>query len=121
VHDSKDVKFNVWVRSGPIIEDCTAIVFEGNYHCVGEKDAVNNVVSSGVGEVGRNMFWDVKDFLWLRALRKSPNFTVITKSNGKQEMGGGEMLSLANDDNCVSNRAVPETLPEGEHDSEDEL
>ena len=64
VHDSKNVKFQAWVRSGPIIEDCTSIVFAGNFYESGS-------------QVGRNMYWDVKDFNWLRSLRSSPNFSVV--------------------------------------------
>ena len=99
VHDSKSVRFGVWVRSGPIIEDCTSMVFAGDFY------------SSGV-EVGKNMFWDVKDFNWLRSLRKSPNFTVI-----------GE-----NDDVVVDSEKTGEEMESGmnksetkDKDSEDEL
>ena len=82
VHDSRDVKFDVWARSGPIIEDCTGMEFSGNYYSGGAREGGCNDGACGNGMdgavvVGRNMFWDVKDFNWLRALRKSPNFVVV--------------------------------------------
>ena len=83
VHDSRNVKFDVWTRSGPIIEDCTGMEFSGNYYSGGAREGgCNDDGACGNGMdgavvVGRNMFWDVKDFNWLRAFRKSPNFVVV--------------------------------------------
>ena len=60
---------------------------------------------------GRNMYWDVKDFNWLRSLKKSPNFTVIeiTKDN---EGGGANAKNLA---------GIADKSTANEVDSEDEL
>ncbi|KAL7538857.1 hypothetical protein ACHAXR_010410 [Thalassiosira sp. AJA248-18] len=126
VHDSNDVSFGVWVRSGPIIEDCKGMIFDGNYYCNddGSNDGESpnsRLFESGGGGVGRNMFWDVKDFNWLRALRKSPNFVVITKSSvvGSEEHGGKVDSTLANDISPKdANCSVQATISS---DSEDEL
>ncbi|KAL7458017.1 hypothetical protein ACHAWC_009524 [Mediolabrus comicus] len=112
IHDSSDVKFSVWVRSGPIIENCTKIVFDGSYYCL-EMDE-----SSG-GE-GENMYWDVKDFNWLRTLRKSPNYTVVTGNDhcddddGKDDSKGEHTVEA----NIVE---MAPSREEEEGDSEDEL
>eukprot|EP00985_Skeletonema_marinoi_P019994 scaffold11655_cov133-Skeletonema_marinoi.AAC.9 len=100
IHDSSQVKFGVWVRSGPIIENCKEMVFEGDYY-------------SGDGSgVGKNMYWDVKDFNWLRTLRKSPNFVVVAAS----DEGGG-----LKEEGRVSGEEGVGVLQEEDEDSEDEL
>ena len=48
------------------------MVFGGDYYYLDDDDDNNN---SDVVE--KNMYWDVKDFNWLRTLRKSPNFVVV--------------------------------------------
>ena len=104
IHESKDVRFKCWVRSGPIIEDCTGMVFEGNYYS---------------NEEGNNLYWDVKDFNWLRTLRKSPNFVVVsdTKESGEEKVEAVSEKKLTPE---VSS-AAEATLAEEEEDSEDEL
>jgi hypothetical protein len=131
IHDSKDVTFQCWVRSGPIIEDCSGMIFEGDYYYLEEKndndDAVNiiNNDKGGCGSsgVGRNMYWDVKDFNWLRALRKSPNFTVIPikKSYAGLERSDEAAKKMSKNDNDDEKQAVIEPPTEEEEDSEDEL
>ena len=85
VHESTGVEFRIWARSGPIIEDCRAITFSGDYFRAGE--AVNR----------RNLFWDVKDFNWLRALKKSPNFEVfpLPGEGGDAEEGTAKVRGVA--------------------------
>ena len=100
VHDSKNVDFGVWVRSGPIIEDCTGMVFAGNFY-------------TNTSQPGRNMYWDVKDFKWLRSLRKSPNFTVIEDNAQKAVVLGVVESDVQNE--AGANHA------EIDDDSEDEL
>ena len=57
--------------------------FSGNYYSGGAREGgCNDDGACGNGMdgavvVGRNMFWDVKDFNWLRAFRKSPNLVVV--------------------------------------------
>ena len=140
VHESKNVRFNVWVRSGPIIEDCTGMVFEGNYYSDEESSDVNesdtnasamNGIADGVGGGGgrRNMYWDVKDFNWLRALRKSPNFVVIEKKHQQQQLEvvgrGGEGVDGIAQETCSVGNAADESsrvlMEVAEDDSEDEL
>ena len=103
IHDSIHVKFGVWVRSGPIIENCKEMVFEGDYYS-----------GAGNGGVGKNMYWDVKDFNWLRTLRKSPNFVVVASKEEESGLKGGEQGVRAK---------VSDQMPsqEEEEDSEDEL
>ena len=115
IHDSNHVKFGVWVRSGPIIENCKEIVFEGNYYLGDEKSC---------GDAGKNMYWDVKDFNWLRTLRKSPNFVVVVADSN--EGGGLKEEKLVSGEEgvgasvCVQdNGKVPSQ--EEEEDSDDEL
>ena len=87
IHDSSGLQFAIWVRSGPIIENCNNILFAGNYYDY----TFNSTTTFGIGEVvatataaandvmlGRNMFYDVKDFNWLRTLHKSPNFNLVS-------------------------------------------
>ena len=109
VHDSKNVDFGVWARSGPIIEDCTAIVFAGDFYSSGEPN----------GQPGRNMYWDVKDFNWLRCLRKSPNFTVVEMSNeGGAGGNGGTVVPEVDTNRGQEEMDAPVAT---EEDSEDEL
>jgi len=103
IHESKDVRFKCWVRSGPIIEDCTGMVFEGDYYS---------------DEEGNNLYWDVKDFNWLRTLRKSPNFVVV-KSDIKKDIKDEAVVSKQKSEPEVS--SVEATKTEEEEDSEDEL
>ena len=117
IHDSINVKFGVWVRSGPIIENCKEMVFEGDYY----------LEDGGGGGVGKNnMYWDVKDFNWLRTLRKSPNFVVVTPKESKIGLKGGEHVNEkegvgANISEQISLQEEEEEEEEEEEDSEDEL
>ena len=80
------MEFRVHVRSGPIIEDCTGIVFRGDYY----PDAISAAHAGsddGDGSTVENMYRDVKDFNWLRTLVPSPNFVVVTNGGeDKDEM-----------------------------------
>ncbi|KAL3816487.1 hypothetical protein ACHAXA_005843 [Cyclostephanos tholiformis] len=130
VHDSRDVKFDVWTRSGPIIEDCIGMEFSGNYYRSGR-----GAEGGGSGEyvpgdgvdgpmiVGRNMFWDVKDFNWLRALRQSPNFVVVAMSTANDDEAVCIEAPVANTIDIVPSEGCADlssSIIEGE-DSEDEL
>jgi hypothetical protein len=112
IHDSINVKFGVWVRSGPIIENCKEMVFEGDYY---SGDGGNN---GGVGK--NNMYWDVKDFNWLRALRKSPNFVVVASKVEESGLNGGELVPEKEDVGAKDSDEMPLQEEEEEH-SEDEL
>ena len=111
VHDSKSVRFGVWVRSGPIIEDCTGIVFAGNFY-------------TNASQPGRNMYWDVKDFKWLRRM-KSPNFTVIEhNAHDDNYVDSSDTISVVPGGDAVETDTKKEILsdhPDVDEDSEDEL
>lgn len=66
VHECKNVTFSINVSSGPIIEDCKNIVFTAISYDQSEKNKTN-----------KNMYWDVKDFNWLKTSVPSPNFKVL--------------------------------------------
>jgi hypothetical protein len=72
---------------------------------------------------GRNMYWDVKDFNWLRSLRKSPNFTVIEESSEmRDEVLGADAAISENGVNGIQAQIEnEENAAEIEEDSEDEL
>lgn len=120
IHDSIHVKFHVWVRSGPIIENCKEMVFEGDYYYLGGDD------ENGGGGGGKNMYWDVKDFNWLRTLRKSPNFVVVTAAAAaaaSDEKHGLKEKGIVSGKEGVATAEVSDqmSLQEEEEDSEDEL
>jgi len=106
IHESKDVRFKCWVRSGPIIEDCSGMVFEGDYY-------LDNDGTDGSCGVGSNLYWDVKDFNWLRTLRKSPNFVVVSDTKESAEA----VVSKQKSEPVVSSVEAASA----EEDSEDEL
>ena len=65
------------------------------------------------------MFWDVKDFNWLRALKKSPNFEVVplpTEGGGAEEVASG-VEDVAKEGVEMGDSGRGET----DEDSEDEL
>lgn len=96
IHDCTAVTFRVWVKSGPIIEHCSQMVFRGD-----PVDVRGGGVDDGNGGVchwdeDANMYHDVKDFCWLRTGVPSPNFTVVQccdedaeEDEGGTEEGGG--------------------------------
>lgn len=123
------MQFTVWTRSGPIIEGCTDMVFMGNYYLESEVLADNSDNVSGNGGtldvtnsaivVGRNMYWDVKDFNWLRALRKSPNFVVVDMVVAtKEKKPALDTKDVLPTDTFAE---VATTTVDEEDDSEDEL
>ncbi|KAL7489341.1 hypothetical protein ACHAW6_014927 [Cyclotella cf. meneghiniana] len=110
VHDSKSVKFGVWVRSGPIIEGCTDMVFAGDFYQRGSEEPDR--------QLGRNMYWDVKDFNWLRSLRKSPNFVVVDDEKGVKNADDDSKVSEVVDRDAREDDVISAVE---EEDSEDEL
>ena len=122
IHDSIDVKFSVWVRSGPIIENCTKMIFDGSYYCLEmDESSSGEGGDGGGGGVGENMYWDVKDFNWLRTLRKSPNYAVVTSNDNCDDDDGKDD---SKGDDAIEAHITAEMAPpreEEEDDSEDEL
>jgi hypothetical protein len=108
VHESKSIKFGAWVRSGPIIEHCTEMTFAGDFY-------------TDDNQPGKNMYWDVKDFNWLRSLRKSPNFTVIEKVVETRDAVLGVDAVISQNGIQTQIIETEENAGEVEDDSEDEL
>lgn len=65
MHDSRALKCRVTVGSGPILEDCTDILF----YASSKNDMVH----------------DAKDFNWLRNGVPSPNFCIVKEEQGTSE------------------------------------
>jgi hypothetical protein len=102
--------------------------FLGNYYWGGAREEGYNhgACSNGMDcavIVGRNMFWDIKDFNWLHALQKSPNFATVDMSTANADEAicmGGLLLNTTGitlDEEC----ADLNTLVTEEEYSEDEL
>jgi len=131
IHDSIHVTFHVWVRSGPIIENCKGMVFGGDYFYL-DDDYDDDINNNNSDVVEKNMYWDVKDFNWLRTLRKSPNFVVVVAAaadvtEDDSDEGDGRMDgNVVSDKEDVGPRSVSvqddtSPLQEEEEDSDDEL
>ena len=75
IHDCNGVEFSIHVASGPIIEGCKKMKFY-------QQDYVSNGRDNYENE--QNLYWDVKDFHWLKNLIKSPNFTVFSEEEYKR-------------------------------------
>jgi hypothetical protein len=77
IHDCTNVSFTLHVSSGPIIEGCKGMKF------------IQSEYNSSIGEdnlcVKDNLYWDVKDFHWLKNI-KSPNFVTVSEEERKKEM-----------------------------------
>jgi len=69
IHNCTNVSFECHVASGPIIEECKKMKFyQQDYLCEEGGNRIDD----------QNLFWDVKDFQWLKTLVKSPNFDVFS-------------------------------------------
>jgi len=90
IHECYDVRFNVHVVSGPIIEVCKGLIFGPYSMDYDEKLEMMAAADFGPdNEVGRvNAYKEVKDFKWLKNM-KSPNWDLI------DEGAGGVKTSLA--------------------------
>ena len=69
IHDCTSVSFVIHCASGPIIEGSKEMKF---YQKDFEKKYSEDF------DAGVNLYWDVKDFFWLKNNIKSPNFEVYT-------------------------------------------
>ncbi len=77
IHDCHGVDFSIHVASGPIIEGCKEMKFY-------QKDYVSHGRDNHENE--QNLYWDVKDFHWLKNLVKSPNFTVHSEEERVKQL-----------------------------------
>ena len=69
IHDCTSVSFVIHCASGPIIEGSKEMKF---YQKDFEKKYSEDF------DAGVNLYWDIKDFFWLKNNIKSPNFEVYT-------------------------------------------
>lgn len=97
IHDCTNVGFYIHVGSGPIIEGCRGMKFYQRDNCTGEHK-------------GKNLYWDVKDFNWLKNNVKSPNFEVFIQDNNDE--GHADHVAILD---------VEEDMQEAEESSDDEL
>lgn len=75
IHDCINVNFVIHVASGPIIEGCKGMRFyQKNYKKHNKEDVDESIHTQDLEKVS-NLYWDVKDFHWLKQI-KSPNFMV---------------------------------------------
>jgi len=110
MHESTILKCHVTVGSGPILEDCSGIVF----YAANTEDVV----------------YDAKDFNWLRNGVPSPNFSIIKESMNEKtiqhsvgpctvhEEGVGKSTSFQRAEQDNVDAAVSE---EAQFDEDDEL
>mmetsp|Transcript_9697 Transcript_9697/g.18206 ORF Transcript_9697/g.18206 Transcript_9697/m.18206 type:complete len:462 (-) Transcript_9697:801-2186(-) len=79
IHDCTNISFITHVASGPIIEGCKDMKFY-------QKDyrPMTNISHASDFNPGMNLYWDVKDFHWLKNHVKSPNFDVFTEETLRQ-------------------------------------
>ena len=76
VHDCNKVTFHIHVASGPIIENCQGMDFYGDF-ILKLFPKKQNVEKNKELLLAPNLFWDVKDFCWLKNFVQSPNFRVV--------------------------------------------
>jgi Tubulin binding cofactor C. len=96
IHDCTNLSFIVHVASGPIIEGCKGIKFyQKDYRPT--TDLSGGAINNDVHPAGMNLYWDVKDFHWLKNHVKSPNFDVFTEDALRQEKSLHDLIaSLSN-------------------------
>lgn len=88
IHDCIHVNFIIHVASGPIIEGCKGMMFyQKDYRQEYGIDVVHNF------NPGMNLYWDVKDFNWLKNNVKSPNFDVVTEDGFREDKSIHDVLS----------------------------
>lgn len=76
IHNCTNVSFECHVASGPIIEECTKMKFY-------QQDYLYEEGSENIDN--QNLYWDVKDFQWLKTLVKSPNFEIFSHGFNKRQ------------------------------------
>lgn len=112
IHDCINVSFELHVSSGPIIEGCKGMKFY-------QRDYVSN----GEDKLGQedNLYWDVKDFHWLKNLVKSPNFTTISSEEITPESQSIQKIRQTCNVENVSENANDDNDDDDESSDEDEL
>jgi len=79
IHDCTAVTFIIHVASGPIIEGCQGMKFYQRDYKAPKGAPLEEFDHSA------NLYWDVKDFHWLKNNVKSPNFEVYNEDALKEE------------------------------------
>ncbi len=111
IHDCTNVSFELHVSSGPIIEGCKGMKFY-------QRDYFPN----GEDSLGQedNLYWDVKDFHWLKNLVKSPNFITISSEEITAESQSIQKIhQTCNAENVLEN--AKNDNDDNESSDEDEL
>jgi len=75
IHTSTDCTFQVVCRSGPIIEDCSRLVFGCHYPTNVYLELEDHLEEAQLS-LKCNQWRDIKDFCWLRQ-EPSPNFSLL--------------------------------------------
>ena len=127
IHECDNVTFHIDVFSGPIIEDCKKMTFHGDY--VEQTMIANNKTKKGQRHNKEekqqshheNMFWDVKDFNWLKPKIPSPNFTVIRDEIMKDEQIEVFVEESTNKQSNVYVDSKKKNDSDSDEESEDEL
>ena len=75
MHEARDTNVYLWCASSPIVEDCTEVRF-GPFTPDGDDNTETETETDGEGGGGVNLWYDVKDFKWLRE-EASPNWRLL--------------------------------------------
>lgn len=104
MHESTHLECHVMVGSGPILEDCTDIIF---FACQ-ESDLV----------------YDAKDFNWLRNGVPSPNFRIVKESDEHMDLDPSHHVTSNPIEQGSEETAQPSTTTspnDAQFDEDDEL
>jgi len=93
IHDCTNINFVIHVASGPIIEGCKSMRFyQKNYKKESEDESMDDQELESVS----NLYWDVKDFHWLKQT-KSPNFNVYKEEQARLDSMVKDLYTVVSD------------------------
>lgn len=104
MHESTHLDCHVKVGSGPVLEDCTGIIF----YAFQENDLV----------------YDAKDFNWLRNGVSSPNFHIVKESDEETDLDPSHHVTFNPIEQGSEETAQPSTTTssnDAQSDEDDEL
>jgi hypothetical protein len=96
IHDCTNINFVIHVASGPIIEGCKSMRFYQKNYKMHDKDDMEESIHHQDLQSVSNLYWDVKDFHWLKQI-KSPNFTVYKEDQARLDEMVKDMYLKEND------------------------